>query len=424
MKIVLVGAGSFVFAPSILNDAVVEHRLQGVRLALVDPAVEMAELMARLGRQMARSSSVAAAFTAHAGWREALDGADFVVCCAAVQLQRRFAMDVEIIRRLSPGHLVTEFGGIHGISYSLRQIALIKRLAADMRRLCPAAWLLCAANPLPRVCQAAHELGIRAAGFCSNSMGAYGLIGQILLHQREGFPWPAARARYEAVMAGLNHFTFTLALSERETGRDALASFIEHAREQGALERRAESLIAATGYWPANGDGHMRDFLPPDEHSWPLEMSSHGTDEERAARLHALREAAAGRRTFDELLEHRAWEKPMDFVAAMSGLSPARFHALNLVNAGQLPDLPAGVFVETPAVVTPAGPIPRPMRLPEPVARVSRPVAELNSLIVQAGLSGRRELIREAIDIDPTILDKAAGRAALDACLDAHADLV
>jgi alpha-galactosidase len=424
MKIVLIGAGSFVFAPSLMHDAIIEHRLEGLHLALVDPQVEMAELMAGIGRQMAKAVELQVEVTAHAHRLDCLAGADFVICCAAVQLQRRFAMDVEIIHRLAPGHLVTEFGGIQGLSYSLRQIALIKGLAADMHRLCPSAWLLCSANPLPRVCQAAHELGIPTAGFCSNSMGGYGLIGQILRNQGESFPWTKTVRRYEAVMAGLNHISFTLALLERETGRDVLADFIAQAGRQGAFDHRTGLLIAETGYWPPNGEGHMRDFLPPDAKSWPLELASHGTDAERAERLRTLREAAAGTRPWEPLLEHRAWEKPMDFVAGLSGLAPTHFHALNLVNDGQLPELPMGVFVETPASISSKGPIPRTLRLPKTVARLSRPIAELNGLIVQAGLTLRRDLMYTAVELDPTILDKSAGRTALDACLAAHADLI
>ncbi len=423
MKIGLIGAGSFVFGPSVLHDALVAHRLDGVHLALVDPNLTMAGYMAGLGRRMAAASGIRARITVHGAAREALEGADFVICCAAVDLRRRFAMDLEIIRRLAPGHLITEFGGIQGLSYSLRQIAMIRQLAEEMRTLCPDAWLLCSANPLPRVCQAAHELGVRTAGFCCNSMGGYRLIGQVLHDWREPYPWPQAVAGYEAVMAGLNHFTFTLELRERVGGRDQLAAFLTRAGQQGLFEPRTAALIRETGCWPANGDAHMRDFLPPNADSRPLELTSHGTDSERDERLATLRAAADGKVPCEPLLAHRAWEKPVDFAVALHGGPAAACHALNLANTGQLPDLPAGAFVETPAVVDARGPRPRALRLPDPVIRLSRPVAELNAVIVQAALTRRDDLLDEAIERDPTILDKQAGRVALQACRTAHADL-
>ena len=424
MKIVVVGAGSFVFAPSVLYDAIAVHRLSELHVALVDPNRQMADLMAGLGRRMARDEKVTATVTSHADWREALDGTDFVICCAAAQLQRRFDTDVEIIRRRAPGHLVTEFGGVQGISYTLRQIALIESLATDMRRICPKAWLLCSSNPLPRVCQAAHELGIRAAGFCSNSMIGYGLVGKLMLDRDEDFPWTETIRCYDAVMAGMNHITFMLSLRNRADGRDTMPEFLGRAKKLKAFTPVTAQLVEQTGCWTSNGDEHIRDFLVPSEYSRPMKMSSHGTPEERDAQIRLLRAAGEGNADWTPLLKHRAWEKPVDFAVALSGGRPAQFHSLNLVNEGQLPDLPNGVFVETPATVDRNGPAAAVFRLPDSVARLSRPMAELNQILVRAALTRQNGLLEEAIELDPTILDKAAGLAALEECLKAHSDLL
>ena len=255
-------------------------------------------------------------------------------------------------------------------------------------------------------------------------MGGYSLVGRVLLAWDEDYPWLQAVARYEAVMAGINHFTFTLELRERASGRELLAYFIDLARRQGAFETRTDELIQKTGCWPANGDEHMRDFLPPNAASRALELTSHGTAAEREARLAALRAAVNGSGSWEPLIAHRTWEKPVDFAVAVSGGRAAGFHSLNLVNAGQLPDLPDGVFVETPVVVDHKGVHPRRLRLPEPVARLSWPQAEINDLIVRAALTGQTGLLDEALELDPTVLDKAAARRALQACRAAHAEVL
>src|SRR4051794_31006363 len=156
-KIALLGAGSFVFGPSVLIDAITDHRMSGLELALMDPNRDAVDLMAGVGRRLARDAGVDVTISAHTDQAPALDGADFVLCSVAVELRNRFLADVEVARRHAPDHLITEFGGIAGISYSLRQIAMIQGVCADMKRLCPKAWLLDVANPLPRVCQAAQE---------------------------------------------------------------------------------------------------------------------------------------------------------------------------------------------------------------------------------------------------------------------------
>jgi len=414
MRIAVIGAGSHVFGPTVLHGAIVEHRLDGAEIALIDLNRETVDLMAAIGRRVARESGVNLTITAHTDRRAGIAGADFVICSAARDLQRRFAMDVAIVHQYAPGHLVTEFGGVQGISYSLRQIALIEEIVADMKELAPTAWLLNSANPLPRLCQAAHELGVPTAGFCSNSMGGYHLIGKLMLDVDEWHPWTMARDRYEAVMAGVNHFTWLLQLIDRRTGADVTAEFRDRVRSELG-DSYTGLLFDETGCWPPNGDGHMRDFLPPNPHSEPMTEASHGTPNEREQRLMILRDIAAGNRDWQPLLAHRAWEKPIDFVAGNS-----EFHSLNLINCSQIPNLPLNAFVETPA----RGREPRTLTLPPAVAKHCRATAELTDVIVRAARQRNRALVHLAAKLDPTILNKQAGIQALDECLRAHADIL
>src|SRR5215213_5758680 len=173
LKLAILGAGSHAFGPAVLYDALCYHKLRNIELALVDTDEEAVFLMADVARQMAKKSGVKAKITAHVDREAALDGAAFVINNAARELHDRAAVDRAIIAEHAPGHLITDFGGVAGISYSLRQIALVRLICADMRRLCPTAPLINLADPLPRVCQAAHEEEITTVGLCSHSLVAY-----------------------------------------------------------------------------------------------------------------------------------------------------------------------------------------------------------------------------------------------------------
>ena len=133
---------------------------------------------------------------------------------------------------------------------------------------------------------------------------------------------------------------------------------------------------------------------------------------------------AAGTAPVEQAVRDVSWEKPVDLVAAMSFGRPREFAALNLANRGQIPNLPKGVFVETPASGTSEGPVPRTVPLPDSVVGYCRAAAEVTDTIVRAALDGNRDGAHRAVALDPTITDKPAGHAAMDELLAAHADRI
>ncbi|HEX2970771.1 MAG TPA: hypothetical protein VHP11_00460, partial [Tepidisphaeraceae bacterium] len=317
VKAAVLGAGSYVFGPSLLRDAIVEHKLDGLELAMVDPNDLTLELMATLGRRMAEMVGVRLKITTHARQSSALDGADFVICAAAQQLYRRFETDCAIIDRLSPGHPISEFGGIAGLSYSLRQIAVIQEICADMRRICPNAWLLNLANPLPHVSQAAHEEGIRTVGFCSASLVGYARVWKILHDQQVHYPFGLAQSRLNMLMGGLNHFSWILELHDRDSDENLYPLLREKLSHGNPLnEPITQRLFAETGYLVAPSDDRIRDFLPPVEPLPPQYAPRHGSSEQRQQWIELLRDSAEGRVPWQELFDRESWEKPIDLIAA------------------------------------------------------------------------------------------------------------
>ena len=426
VKIAVLGAGSFVFGPSILSQMIFENDLGEIELALMDIDPEIVKLIASIGRQMAREARRPVRISTHTERVPALDGADYVICSAAMQARQRYQMDSDIIQQHIPGHLVTEFGGVAGISYSLRQIALITAVSEDMKRCCPDAWLLNVANPLPRVCQAAHASGIKTVGFCSVSLNAHNFLWQILRDRPPlKYPFTEAIKHWQMTTAGVNHFAWVLQLVDRHTHEDLLPQMRQRIAS-GATSRnpQMEAVCRDTGYFLATGDSHVRDFLEP-HHPLPEPHAPfHGDDHERWNRLQQMRQIADGEEDWQVLMRHVSWERPVDLIAARVTGKPANFRALNLVNEGQMPDLPNGVFVETPCEISADGIRPQTIRLPQSVVHLTRRTAEVTDTIVRAALNRNHALLQEAVELDPTIEDKSAGQRALDACLSTHSDLL
>lgn len=424
LKIAVVGAGSFVFGPSMLHQVILEQRMDDIELALVDVDAEVVELMAGVGHQMALQAKTHVDISAHTSRVAALDGADFVICSVARQGFKRYEMDYEIVQRLIPEHLVTEFGGVAGISNSLRQIAMILELADDMLRYCPDAWLLDISNPMPRVCEAAHAHGVKTLGFCSVSLLAYNMAWQILYGETLPYPFTKARERWKMTTAGLNHFAWLVDFRDKATNIDMLPT-LRQALAKGCTSGNpvSEALAHETGYLLVPVDDHTRDFLRP---SIPITNVPpfHGTHEERKQRIALLQRIAQGSESFEPLLHNPSWECPVDVIAALAFDTPASLHSLDIINEGQIPNLSRSVFVETPCTITRSGIVPQTVTLPEMVLSYCQRTALVTDTIVQAALQQSRTLVHRAVELDPTILDKEAGMRAIDACLNIHADVL
>jgi alpha-galactosidase/6-phospho-beta-glucosidase family protein len=239
-KVVVIGAGSYVFGPSMLAQILLENEMTDLELALVDLDRVMVDTMTAIGERIAREKGLRVRINAHTDRRAALPGAAAVLCAVARESHRRWLMDVEVVKARYPDHLITEFGGVAGISYTLRQLALFRGIAADVQELAPEAWILNSSNPLARVCQAVHEEGVRCAGFCSVALRAYEFLAEILEGRREVYPYAVSKARYALTLAGPNHFTWLVRGRDRTTGADVVAQL----RERIAGARRSVSASA------------------------------------------------------------------------------------------------------------------------------------------------------------------------------------
>jgi alpha-galactosidase/6-phospho-beta-glucosidase family protein len=70
------------------------------------------------------------------------------------------------------------------------------------------------------------------------------------------------------------------------------------------------------------------------------------------------------------------------------------------------------------------GPVPRTLPLPEIVAPYCEHAAGVTDAIGRAAEKRSRRLLHHGVELDPTIVDNAAGLRAIDACLEAHGDLL
>jgi len=422
MKVVLIGAGSFVFSVSVLNDLIIDHRVSDGELVLVDVDPEILHTMQGVGRRMADEAGTGLPVSATMDRTHALPDADFVLLSAETEGRKRWLADYEVLKGFGLHDQGRECGGVEGLMHALRSITLAMGVARDIREHCPKATMLVMTNPMPRVVTAVHRYaGCPVIGFCNGAHGGYG-----------GYEWLAGLVRrrpedVEVITAGLNHFAWLLEIKDKRTGRDLKALVEEEIETRKTREFEIlREWLHEFGAVGVVGAGHMGEYLPYDPtNTYHTRPPFHGDPDERLRALGALRDVAAGRRHWRDALATRSWERPIDVAVALQNRWEADFDIVNLPNAGYLPQLPHGRIVEVPACAR-GGRLSgrRVPPLPEKLAALCNTVSDVIELSAQAAVTGDRYVIRRIIDIDPAVTDKASARDAVDELLRTNADLL
>ena len=428
MRIVLVGAGSREFGPATLRDLYLSEPISsaGADIVLVDIDRDgLAETEAyadgladRLGTRLGVEATT--------DLDAALISADFVVVATEVDRYFYWAQDFHLPRSYGFRQIYGENGGPGGLFHALRNMTFSVEIARKMERLCPDAWLFNYTNPLAKLCEAQTRLtSTRVVGLCHGVFHGKEQICRILDHDLGDL---------EAYACGLNHFSWFQSVRSRRTGEDLYPRLRERERDAFWLSdwddiALSRILLRTFGLYPSPGTNHIGEYLlwadelfagsalqffydPRDGHPWQsgevptwiYNLSDDPTHtelfpERRPARLKPTREQRQG--PGPELQPSGELAIPL-----IEGLACGVYHelaAVNLPNDGFVPGLPDAAVVEVPATVDSGELRVRQMDpLPEAVAALVRTQISINRLLADAFAEGSRDLLLQALLLDPT----------------------
>jgi len=444
-KVVVVGAGSASFGPSVVAGLLAHEALQDLRLHLHDID---AAAVARMGRFATLLAAARGRDPQRVSWgadlAAALDGADAVVLSVAIDREATWARDRAIALAQGIDHYA-ENGGPAAIFHAARNLGLILPIAYEMERRCPDAWLVNYTNPVARISTALRRYTrIRTVGVCHQLNFGYFMVGTLLAADLGIELPPAPRFRWtdEAIAlehrvgreaarkvhiraAGLNHLTWVLSLTDRATGADLYPLLWERNRtfDPGfePLNRRVGELFRV---FPVPGDCHLCEYLP-----YTHEVAR-GTWQRYDVQMYDLDWSERRRRATRERVEQIVasgdasaaleWgsERAEDVVAALCLGREHHDEALNLPNDGAIANLPSGAIVETPVAFGPDGPrAERCGALPPAIAEICRRQVTINELAVQGAVEADRDALRAALALDPMVTDPDLPDRLLDAYL-------
>jgi alpha-galactosidase/6-phospho-beta-glucosidase family protein len=430
-KIALVGGGSYQWGPKIILDVALNEDLRGGNLVLHDINPQALDDMFDWGEKALNQADADLHLEKTLRVEDALAGADFVVLSISTGGLDATALDLEIPARYGVVQTVGDTVGPGGHFRALRNIPVVVEIARTMERICPDAVLLNLTNPLTALTRAVTKTtSIRAVGLCHELFSTLGMLSKMF-----DTPEEAINVR----VAGVNHFIWVTEVSVQ--GRDVTE---EAFRRISGGEAREIALADAAGdtdpfvntwgfrtelcglyeYLPAAGDRHLCEFVPgyiSDEKERERLDLRVTTVDVRRARLAEDKERVRRMIRGQEPIPTRPSREEISDIIAAVWTGEDSVNIVNLPNAGQVRDLPLGTVVETYGALNGTGASGIVFgELPPPVAALVHPHVFNQEAIVQAGLTGDRDLAFRTFVNDPLVATQLDARALFDEMFEAH----
>lgn len=376
VKIAYIGGGSKAWARVFMTDLALAEELCG-ELALYDIDLPAAELNKRIGARINEAPETVSKwkYTVCSEIGEALDGADFVVCSILPGTFDEMAGDVHLPEEYGIYQSVGDTVGPGGVLRAMRTVPIYEGFAKEIKARCPDAWVLNLTNPMTACTKTLYDVfpEIKAFGCCHEVFHAQEFLCCVA-KEMLGVERPD-RSEIKIDACGVNHFTW---ITEADyNGNDMLAllpGFIDRYYESGYCEREGTApggfrddpflygnkvkmdLFRRFGVLAAAGDRHLAEFMDrswyikdkDDAERWLFHLTTVDyRKKDRIEKIELSRRLADGTEKIE--VKHSD-EECVELIKALAGVIPRRISNANVINVGQMPDMPIGSIVETNCV--------------------------------------------------------------------------
>lgn len=408
-RIVIVGAGGWVFPLELSRDILSFPALQASTLVLYDIDRAAAERTERFVRQLVEDARLPARVEVAPDLRSALRGADVVLTVFQVGGVEAYALDVEIPREYGVDQTVGDTLGPGGVFRGLRTVEALREVAEAMLEICPDAWLLNYANPMAINCWAIDRLGVRIVGLCHSVQGTSQQLARELGVPYEEVTFECAGVNHTAWFTTFRRGEEDLIPKIREVMKarhvDRTIPLLERSDDPyESIERVRTELMLLTGYFHTESSHHASEYW-----AWfrrTPELTAAYLDR-RWDYLEVCRSSDAST-TNEEIVEEarreglrHGGEFAAPIIDSLVTGTPRVVYG-NVRNGGSIENLPADACVEVACAVDANGV--RPLRygsLPPACAALNQVQINVQRLAVEAAMTGDRDLVHAAVALDP-----------------------
>jgi alpha-galactosidase len=435
-KITIVGAGGYVFPIRLTVDILSFPELRECTLCLYDISLPRARRTQKLVEGIVKRNKLPTRVEVTDNRTKAMEGANYVIVAFQVGGVDAYRYDVEIPRKYGIDQCVGDTLGAGGVFRGLRSIAALKGIAEDMRKVSADALMLQYANPMAMNCWATNLLRVKTVGLCHSVQGT----SRMLMHHL-GVPYDEVSFK----SAGINHqawFTefrhegkdlyprlkqvmdkkFPSPFSRKQASATAGTKFeqrgLDHqiTDEVYYFEKVRTEIMRTFGYFHTESSHHAGEYVPWFRKNKELidayiqkrwdyyEISAsyqHGSHQEFLNKLCAGPLECSEEYGARIIHAMETDEKTVIYGNVPNWGAPGS-DPTAATRSHIIPNLPINCCVEVACLVdrngvqpTAAGP------LPPQCAAVNRTNVNVQELAVEAALTGNRDLVHQAIALDP-----------------------
>lgn len=357
-----------------MNDLALAKDLEG-EIALYDIDLEAARRNRAIGNRLNKCSEAVShwEYNVYEKLDDALYGADFVALSILPGTFDEMEVDVHAPEKYGIYQSVGDSVGPGGVLRAMRTVPIYEGFAQAIKRVCPDAWVINFTNPMSICVKTLYDVfpEIKAFGCCHEVFHAQNFLCAVA-HEQLGIPRPDRHDIYTDA-SGVNHFTWISQARYKNIDLlkllpDFLAKYYytgfytgSYTEEKAKLDtfcynnRVKMDLFRRYGVLGAAGDRHLAEFLnntwymrdPQCVEEWGFHLTSvayrKARQEERVAESIRL---ANGEQAVEL---HKSDEEAILLMKAILGFG-ATVSNVNIVNVGQMPDMPLGTVVETNCV--------------------------------------------------------------------------
>jgi alpha-galactosidase len=382
-------------------DIMATEALQETEFVLMAPSTTRTSQVEAFANEVIRANGLKSQVVVTTDRREALRGADYVICTFQIGGMDAFELDYKIPLKYGVDQCIGDTIGPGGIFRAARSIPVMLDIAREMEELCPNATLLNYVNPMAMICWALGETKVKFVGLCHGVQTTLDLISGYV-----GVP----KEEIDYVSAGINHMGWFTRIEHR--GRD-LYPVLREKFEQPEFyvnEKVRGEVFRHFGYFMTESTGHLSEYVPwfrKNGKAMGLYCDEPAFGGESGAAYEWGRYVAEKYKDRDLLAEEptalprRSVEYCAYIIEALETGRTFKFSG-NVRNDGMIANLPADCCAEGPIYADRTG-LHRTLigELPPQCAALNMTNINVQRLAVLAAKSGDPEMLVQACALDP-----------------------